>query len=167
MIEKMISKPKQVYGPHIRWMIRRDLLEAVIPMEKLCFSDPWTEEEFIRCLRERNVIGMVCEINEEVVGYMIYELVKTRLHVLNFAVDPAHRRDGLGRMMVERLESKLCYQRRNRITLNVRETNLDAQLFFRACGFRCDKVIRGFYEDCDEDAYLMVLRTSFEDSQPA
>jgi ribosomal-protein-alanine N-acetyltransferase len=37
----------------------------------------------------------------------------------------------------------------------VRETNLPAQLFFRAAGFRAVTVLRDFYRDSDEDAYLM------------
>ena len=43
---------------HIRWMIRRDM-PGVLEIEKLSFEYPWTEEDFIRCLRRRNCIGMV------------------------------------------------------------------------------------------------------------
>ena len=44
--------------------------------------------------------------------------------------------------------------------LEVRETNLPAQLFFRAHGFRAVSVLRDFYEDTAEDAYLMQYRHS-------
>jgi ribosomal-protein-alanine N-acetyltransferase len=40
----------------------------------------------------------------------------------------------------------------------VRETNLSAQLFFRSLGFRAVSVLRDFYEDTTEDAYLMQYR---------
>ena len=60
--------------------------------------------------------------------------------------------------MVAKLVGKLSAQRRNRITLEVRETNLPAQLFFRQCGFRAVSVLREFYEDTPEDAYLMLYR---------
>lgn len=43
---------------HIRWMIRRDMQE-VLEIEKSGFEFPWSEEDFIRCLRQRNCIGMV------------------------------------------------------------------------------------------------------------
>ena len=49
-------------------------------------------------------------------------------------------------------------QRRNRIILEVRETNLPAQLFFRENGFRAVSVLREYYEDTPEDAYLMQYR---------
>ena len=57
--------------------------------------------------------------------------------------------------MVAKLVSKLSYDRRTRITLEVRETNLDAQLFFRNQGFRATSVLRNFYDDTPEDAYFM------------
>lgn len=141
----------------IRWMIRRDM-PAVLAIEEASFEFPWSEEEFIRCLRQRNCIGMVAERGDEVVGFMIYELHKNRLHLLNFAVDPMVRRETIGKSMIEKLSGKLSQERRNRILLEVRETNLDAQLFFKSLGFRAISVLRDYYEDTTEDAYLMQLR---------
>ena len=147
---------------HIRWMIRRDMAE-VLEIEQDSFEFPWSEDEFIRCLRQRNCIGMVADMagdngEDQVVGFMIYELHKTRLHVLNFAVAKPFRRQGIARRMVGKLVGKLSQQRRTRIMLEVRETNLAAQLFFRSQGFRAVNVLRDFYEDTTEDAYLMQYR---------
>lgn len=153
----MSTDPKQQIRIHIRWMIRRDMAE-VLGIEKESFEFPWSEEDFVRCLRQRNCIGMVAEHDDSVVGYMIYELHKTRLHILNFAVARAARRLDAGTQMIEKLVGKLSSQRRSRITLEVRETNLAAQLFFRACEFRAVSVLRDFYEDTTEDAYLMQYR---------
>src|SRR5262249_10989755 len=104
---------------HIRWMIRRDMPE-VLHTEQESFEFSWTEEDFLKCLRQRNCIGMVAEHNEKVVGFMIYELHKTKLHVLNFAVHPSCRRIGIGRQMVSKLIGKLSSHRRTKITLAVR-----------------------------------------------
>jgi ribosomal-protein-alanine N-acetyltransferase len=101
---------------------------------------------------------------------MIYELHKNRLHILNFAVHPAYRRHGVGMQMVAKLISKLSSHRRTRITLEVRETNLAAQLFFRAQGFRAMRVLRTYYEDSGEDAFLMQYRLAddtADDFEPA
>jgi ribosomal-protein-alanine N-acetyltransferase len=142
---------------HIRWMIRRDMPE-VLRIEEQSFEFPWSEEDFIRCLRQRNCIGMVAEHDESIVGFMIYELHKNRLHALNFAVNSDYRRCGVGEQMIGKLITKLSHQRRNRIMLEVRETNLDAQLFFRRMGFRAVSVLRDFYDDTVEDAYVMQYR---------
>jgi [ribosomal protein S18]-alanine N-acetyltransferase len=153
----MTAQDKQSLRVHIRWMIRRDMSE-VLEVENDGFEFPWSEEDFIRCLRQRNCIGMVAERDERVVGFMIYELHKTRLHVLNFAVGKSLRRRGVGTQMVDKLSGKLSPQRRTRILLEVRETNLPAQLFFRRQGFRAVSVLRDFYEDTTEDAYMMQYR---------
>jgi ribosomal-protein-alanine N-acetyltransferase len=162
----MSSQSKQDLHVHIRWMIRRDMSE-VLDIESASFEFPWSEEDFVRCLRQRNCIGMIAEHDDRVVGFMIYELHKTRLHILNFAVASRYRRLGVGSQMVTKLASKLSSQRRTRITLEVRETNLAAQLFFRAQGFRAVNVLRNYYDDTPEDAYVMQYRYQAAELEPA
>lgn len=160
----MSCAQKQQISVNIRWMIRRDM-PAVLDIEADSFEFPWLEEDFVRCLRQRNCIGMVVEHDDHVVGFMVYELNKTRLHMLNFAVSPQYRRLGVGSQMIGKLIGKLSAQRRSRILLEVRETNLPAQLFFRENGFRAVSVLRNYYEDTPEDAYLMQYRYRMERSQ--
>jgi len=150
----MSPQSKQELAVHIRWMIRRDMPE-VLAIENASFEFPWHEDDFIRCLRQRNCIGMVAEHDDRIVGFMIYELHKTRLHILNFAVAEDLRRHGIGQQMVSKLISKLSPQRRSRVQLEVRETNLATQLFFRNNGFRAVSVLREYYDDTPEDAYVM------------
>ncbi len=150
----MTALQKNGLGIHVRWMIRRDMAE-VLRIEDEAFEFPWSDEDFTRCLRQRNCIGMVAEIADSVVAFMIYELHRSRLHMLNFAVLRSHRRLGVGTYMMEKLVGKLTPERRSLIGLEVRETNLPAQLFFRSLGFRANSVLKDFYQDTTEDAYLM------------
>lgn len=161
----MHSDQKQEVRVHIRWMIRRDMPE-ILAIEQESFEFPWLEGDFIRCLRQRNCIGMVAEHQDRVLGFMIYELHNTRIHVLNFAVAADARRRGVGSQMIAKLVAKLSSQRRTRILLEVRETNLAAQLFFRENGFRAVSVLRAHYEDTPEDAYLMQYRYRPEKPAP-
>jgi len=89
------------------------------------------------------------------IGFMIYELYKTRIQLLSLAVRKSDLRKGIGTLMVRKLISKLSPLRRTRIATEVRESNLGAQIFFRSHGFRATAVIRDFYEDTQEDAYFM------------
>lgn len=149
---------------HIRWMIRRDM-DEVLAIEAGSSPWPWSEEDFLRCLRQRNCIGMIAEPvladarpgdpPPPVVGFMIYELHNARLHVLNLAVHPLWRRRGVGRALTAKLASKLRSHRRVAVVIEVRETNLAAQLFLAGQGYRALQVQRGFYEDSGEDAYVM------------
>ena len=139
---------------HIRWFIRGDMAK-VLKIEHESFEFPRSEEDFLTCLRQRNCIGLVAECDQKIVGFMIYELHKSRLRILNFAVAAESRRMQVGTQMVQNLIGKLSPQRRTEIILEVRETNLAAQLFFQAHNFRAVTVLRGHYDDTTEDAYLM------------
>src|ERR1700735_1319008 len=101
---------KEQVRVHIRWMIRRDMPE-VLQTAQESFEYSWTEEDFLRCLRQRNCIGMVAEQGERVVGFMIYELHKAKLHILNFAVHPHYRRVGVGSQMVSNVVSNVVSPR--------------------------------------------------------
>jgi len=144
---------------HIRWMIRRDMPE-VLEIENASFARPWPEQEFIRQLRKRNVIGMVAEYDDLIVGVMLYELHKTKLHIRNFVVHPEYRHRDVGTQLVHKLISRLSHGRRNRIVLEIPETNLDAQLFFKFIGFEATSVLRGFCDESGEDAYQFEYRYS-------
>jgi len=141
---------------HIRWMIRRDMPE-VLQIEEQSFEFPWSEENFIRCLRQRNCIGMVAEIGEKIVGYTIYELHRNRLEILNLAVHGEHRRSGVGSSMIAKLYSKLSPQRRTRIDAAVCERNENAHYWLKACGFTAIEILRDHYEEITADAYLFRL----------
>jgi len=137
----------------LRWMIRRDM-DEVLAIERESFQSPWSEEDFVACLRQRNCIGMVCEDAKGCIrAFMVYELHKSTLRILNFAVSWAFRHREIGRQMVERLQQKLSQQRRKSIRCEIRETNVAAQQFFSACGFKAVNILRQHYEDTSEDAY--------------
>lgn len=136
----------------VRWMIRRDFRE-ILEIENGSFEFPWCEEDFLFHLRKTKTIGMVAECRERVLGFVVYELMPHEIIVHNIAVSPLSRRLGIGRQISEWLVGKLDHHRRDRLLLNVRESNLNAQLFFKRMGFMAKSVIHGLYEDTNEDAY--------------
>jgi len=121
--------------PFIRWLVRRDL-EQVLEIEQLSFPYPWTEEEFIRVLRHKSVVGQCVEYEKQVVAYVIYELGNHCLEILNLAVHPSCWRRGFGSFLVDKLKSKLSKQKRPLLVAEVWERNVAAQLFFRSHGLR-------------------------------
>ena len=139
---------------NVRWLIRSDI-PAVLDIENLSCNTSWEESDLLSLLKTRWVIGLVAELNHRVVGFMIYELHKTKLHVLHFSVDPDFLRQSIGSRMIAKLHEKIRVSSRNEITLEVRESNLDAQLFFKAMGFKAISILHSHFDDTDEDAYLM------------
>lgn len=148
---------------HIRWMQSRDM-DDVLAIEEQSFEFMWNMEDFLRALRQRNCIGMVAEHGERIVGFMVYELEKNKLELMNLAVHPQWRRLGVGGQMVAKLIGKLGSHRRNRITVNLRETNTPAQLFFHQQGFLALRVLRNHFLDSSEDAFRFVYRLKGEAS---
>lgn len=138
----------------IRWMIRRDI-EQVMAIESAVFEFPWTTDDFVNVLRRRNSIGLVAVDSKEVVhGYLFYEIRRKYLRLLNVAVHPQRLRIGIGSRLISKIKSRLI-NRRTQIVLEVRETNLAAQLFFRKHGFRATHILRNMYKESREDLYLM------------
>jgi ribosomal-protein-alanine N-acetyltransferase len=145
---------------YIRFLVRRDM-PSVLAIEWDGFEFAWGKTEFVQCLRRRNCLGMVAVHEERVVGYMIYEFHKTRIHVLNFAVASELWRRGVGRQMADKVKAKLGGAR-TRITLELAESNLRGQLFWRSQGFRAEGVLPEFYEQYQTDAYAMSYRLRAE-----
>jgi ribosomal-protein-alanine N-acetyltransferase len=137
-------------------MIRQDMPD-VLAIESAQYEFPWAEADFIAYMRNRNSIGMAAELNGVPVGFMLYEMQKTRLVLDNIAVHPDFTRRGIGRQMVAKLAGKLSTQRRTHIRTMVRESNLEACKFLAACGFEFTGVEREPYRDTDEDAYRFEL----------
>ena len=104
---------------NIRWMIRRDL-QSVMLIEQISQLQPWSEDEMLNHLRVRNCIGMVAEEGDEIDGYMLYMLHKSELEVIRFsALD-----DRAAMAMLNKLQSKLCQQRRSSFSMCIPETEV-------------------------------------------
>ena len=139
----------------IRWMIDRDLPQ-IVPIEESSFEFPLSYEELYAFKWQRNIVPLVAEIGDRIVAYMFYELHKSYFGVPSVAVHPDFRRQGIGRKMVTRLINRIPKTRRRKIKLEIRETNVPAQLFYANLGFRATKVLRKSYFKTGEDAYEMV-----------
>lgn len=89
-----------------------------------------------------------------VVGYLIYNIHKHSLSIVNIAVHPELSRQEIGEEIVLYLYKKMSQQRRRILEVIIRESNLPAQQFVSATGFDLTGILREFYEDTDEDAFL-------------
>lgn len=141
----------------VRWAIRRDMT-SMLAIESESFDDPWNEDNFIAQLRQRNSIALVAETKDDrVVGYVIYELMKNRIDIVNLAAGSEFRRAGVATRLVDALKQKLSPERRVRLSLEIRESNLVGQLFFKSCGFLANRIVKDHW-DTGEDGYVMQYR---------
>jgi len=118
----------------VRWMIRMDMA-AVLEIERQDEIEPWDDKEFRRILSLRNCIGMVCELDGNIVGFMVYLVLPQYIEVLRMSVATNRTRGKIGTAMVDKLKAKLSPLRRPLIRIRVAETNTAAALFLRTQGF--------------------------------
>lgn len=135
----------------IRWMLRRDM-QDVLKIEYRSFDWPWSEDDFMHCLSHHNRIGLVYEQEDKIMGYIVYETLEDRIRVLNIAVHPNHRRQGIGVQLLDALKGRLKDSRAT-VDMYVSEDNLNTQLFLKKNKFIASNVEKNFYKDFDLDAY--------------
>ena len=140
----------------IRRMGREDL-DAVTAIEEETFAIPWSRESFRQEL-ERNVAAryLVAETDGQVVGYAGAWVILDESHITNIAVREDARGRGIGKLLTSRLLQVLsnlgaCYA-----TLEVRVSNERAQNLYKSLGFISVGKRKRYYEDNNEDAFLMV-----------
>ncbi len=94
-----------------------------------------------------------------IVGYAGLELsaLAGEADVINLAVDPAHRRRGIGRRLLRSVRAYCRARGVLLVWLRVRASNREARTFYRRCGFRTVGRFRAYYDAPREDAVLMTL----------
>ena len=135
-------------------MVRHEIAEFE-RIDRECFPTPWPAAEFARCIESADCVAIAARVGERSVGYGVMIFEWDTAHIMKLVVDEPYRRRGIGRTVLGELIRIATESGSEKIALEVRETNLGAQLFYRECGLRAVKIERGFYADTGEDAYLM------------
>jgi len=147
----------------LRFCNRRDI-PAMVRIERDCFDSPMEECEFTAYFRHGNTVGLVMDLRDEVIGFMFYGLFRRRIDLLNMVIAPDYQGQGFGTIMINRLKRNLAYGRKEKITTLVDDANVEAHLFFQACGFRAIYVEREVY-DSGDDSYLFQFSLPDEGGQ--
>ena len=134
-----------------------DLLDQVVPIERLSFSDPWSREMF----RSELLIGggtyaRVAERAGAVIGYLLAVLVVDEAHLGNLAVHPSERRSGVGQMLLDDLMETARKRGIHKVTLEVRESNQNARKFYYDNDFIDVAMRKNYYRNPVEDAIVML-----------
>lgn len=139
-------------------MILRDLkkedISRLVELEKICFSDPWTENDFESSFSLPFFEGVAIEEDGAVVAYALALVVFEDGDIANVAVAPEYRKRGFGKLMMTALEEKALARGAERLFLEVRETNVSAIGLYTGRGFAPISVRKGYYND-GENAIVM------------
>lgn len=139
----------------IRSMVKSDI-DKVMEIEYLSFSVPWSFESFVmEVTKNRCAHYIVAEVDGKVAGYGGFWVVVDEGHITNIAVHPDFRGQGVGSAIVEGLIELAKTKGITSMTLEVRESNLVAQLLYKKYGFKPVGKRKGYYQDNNEDAVIM------------
>jgi ribosomal-protein-alanine N-acetyltransferase len=146
-----------------RWRIRPARpadAPALVPLERRCFSDPWSGLAFEEMLRFPLTVALIAESDSAIVGYLIGRAVAEEGEILNLAVVPEERRHGLGSRLLEAGLDALAEAGARRVWLEVRESNDGAQALYQARGFASAGRRPRYYKHPVEDALVYQLDLS-------
>lgn len=129
-------------------------ISKIAALEQVCFSDPWTEEMLFSGLKNRFFHGILLEENGEILGYACETVVFEDAEIGIVAVAPEHRKKGLGKRLMEKLEDIAISLGAEQTFLEVRVSNQAALALYRGFGFEIVRKRERYYED-GEDALVM------------
>ena len=129
----------------------------VAALEKLCFSDPWSEKSVGSELENPLSLWLVALEGEQVVGYIGSQTVLDGSDMMNVAVDPDFRRRGIAEALVTALAARLKEMGSCRLTLEVRASNEPAKALYEKLGFGQVGCRKNYYRNPKEDALILQL----------
>ena len=124
-------------------------------LETICFSDPWPETAFLPELQNELSVWLVAEHDGKVAGYIGSQIVPDEADMMNLAVAPEFRRQGLGRKLALALFDALRAHSVVSLTLEVRDSNEPAIRLYESLGFRQVGLRKRYYFHPTEDARIL------------
>jgi ribosomal-protein-alanine N-acetyltransferase len=132
-------------------------LNAIDTIERRSYPTPWSRSMFAGELAKPSslCVGAFESETDELQGYMIVSRYVDAWHVMNIAVSPDHRRQGIARTLLEHLFVLTAGHGHRGYTLEVRVSNAEAIRLYESVGFKARGIRRGYYTDNREDALIM------------
>ena len=132
----------------------------VARLETVCFSDPWSERSMASELSNPLSYWLVALDGDRVAGYVGSQSVLGESDMMNVAVDPDYRCQGIAEQLVTELIAALKERGNYQLTLEVRASNTPAQKLYEKLGFVSVGKRPRYYQNPKEDA--LILRKEWE-----
>ncbi len=134
----------------VKWLHPR-FYEAVASLECFSCENFWTAADFKKAMAKRHSHGYVITDLMTPIGFIVFTRRGLLGRILNLVIHSEYRRDGWGSLLLDRAKQRLLEDGCSQIAVDVRETNLAAQLFLQEKGFIAKAVNQGFFQDHYED----------------
>ena len=124
-------------------------------LEKLCFADPWSEMSIASELQNICAYWLVAVQDDMIVGYIGSQSTIDETDVMNVAVHPDWRRQGIAEQLIENLIEELKERGSHALMLEVRASNAPAIALYEKMGFRQVGLRKNYYRNPKEDAMIL------------
>ena len=132
----------------------------IAALEQICFSDPWVEVSIASELENPLSLWLVAMDGDRVAGYVGSQSVLGEADMMNIAVSPDYRRQGIAKLLLLSLQQSLADQDVHSLTLEVRRSNEPAIALYAKEGFVQVGCRKNYYRHPTEDA-LILRKTDF------
>lgn len=130
-------------------------VSQIAQLEKACFSDPWDERSVASELNNDLSCWLVAVDGDIVTGYVGSQTVLGETDMMNLAVHPDHRRQGIAEALVAALIDALKARASHCLTLEVRASNIPAKSLYEKLGFQQVGLRKNYYHNPKEDAEIL------------
>lgn len=136
-------------------LMRSEDISQLAELEKICFHDPWSVSAFSYELNNPLSLWLVAVDGDVVAGYVGSQTVMGESDMMNIAVSPNYRRQGLAQQLIVKLVEMLCQRQSHSLTLEVRKSNLPAISLYKKLDFMQIGCRPNYYRNPKEDAFIM------------
>ena len=140
-------------------MIITKMLQCHVPqiaeLEKLCFNDPWSENSIASELDNRLSCWLVAIADDKVIGYVGSQTVLGETDMMNIAIHPDYRKQGIATELISALIEALNERGSHSLMLEVRASNEPAKSLYLKMGFDVVGVRKNYYRNPREDALIL------------
>lgn len=144
----------------IRKMKTSDI-DGVLEVERASFTSPWTKEVFFQeIVKNKHAHYFVSIVNGDIIGYAGLWIVLSDAQVTNIAIHPNFRGNKFGEKLFHYIFHYAIKQGVQRLSLEVRTSNIAAQRMYRKFGLVPGGIRKGYYTDNKEDAIIMWVNLS-------
>ena len=130
-------------------------IAQIAQLEKVCFSDPWSEKSIASELDNPLAFWLVALEGQTVAGYIGSQTVMDETDMMNVAVHPEFRRKGIGQALINTLVEHLQKAGSRCLTLEVRASNAAAIALYAKLGFSEVGRRKNYYRNPREDALIL------------
>lgn len=135
----------------------KEHIERILEIEKESNGSPWSAKSFEREIGHAPTEFVVAKMSGEIIGFAGAWIIADECHITTIAVTTNHRRQGLGKKMMDEILERSKDRGALCATLEVRSGNEAAIKMYESLGFSISGKRKAYYPDNKEDAVIMWL----------